>query len=285
MEPVDPDLSNPDTSERSWRDELPGSPIDDAQRLGGPSASAEADGPGGSGPEDDDLGPGPESPGLTLTPIEARMLGVLAEKALATPQNYPLSVNALATGCNQSTNRDPITHYAEAEIADELPRLKERKLLRFVHPTSGRGVTKYRHVLNEYLGVGDAETALLSVLLVRGPQTVAELRSRTERLHRFDSTAEIEQCLGSMTDAAGNRLTERLEREPGHREPRWIQTVCPEQGELRVGSGAPAPESSGAATIADPVTSRPGLQAEVDALRRDLDQLRAEFDAFRAEFG
>lgn len=228
-----------------------------------------------------------ETAGLHLSPIEARLLGVLIEKALATPQNYPLSVNALATGSNQTTNRDPLTHYTEGEIADELAPMKERRLLRFVHPTSGRGVTKYRHVLDEHLDIDEGDAALLSVLLVRGPQTVAELRARTERLHRYDDTAAIEARLAAMTSGAGQRLTQRLERDPGAREPRWVQLLCPEQGLERSGGAAasatPDPTTSSATS---PVATPPaGHDREIAALRAELTALRAEFEAFRAEFG
>jgi len=223
------------------------------------------------------------------------MLGVLAEKALATPQNYPLSINALATACNQSTNRDPITHYSEAEIADELAGLKERRLLRFVHPTSGRGVTKYRHVLDEHLGVGAPEIALLSVLLVRGPQTLAELRARTERLHTFADTAEVEETLRTMRGELDQPLAQRLEREPGAREPRWVQLLCPQQGLERAAmpvSANPVPANPVPANpvpAAPPPTAvapqTPGLERDLADLRRELERLRQEFDAFRAEFG
>jgi len=250
-----------------------GSPIDESQRLG----------PHNSAPDPDHENH--EGAPLVLTPFDARLLGAMAEKALATPQNYPLSINALATACNQTTNRDPITHYSEAAISDELPRLKERKLLRFVHPTTGRGVTKYRQVLNEYLGIDNAEIALLSVLLVRGPQTVAELRARTERLHGFASTTEIEDCLREMSSADGAKLALRLEREPGHREPRWIQTLCPEQGEQRAGTEPAASSATYTASRPEPAPYRPGLEDEVARLSAELSQLRVQFDAFRAEFG
>ena len=264
----DDEMDNPEPG-------TPGSPIDEGQRL--VSQAAMADAASAHEPGDDAV-----SAQLRLSPMDVRMLGSLAEKAFATPQNYPLSINSLATACNQTTNRDPLTHYSEGEIADQLSSLKERGLLRFVHPTSGRGVTKYRHVLDEHLGLGDAEIALLSVLFVRGPQTLAELRSRTERLHRFDSTGEIEECLTSMRSSTGQTLTERLEREPGHREPRWIQLLCPEQGEARAGATASANPTG---SSHEPPSPLPGLHDEIKRLRNDLTALREEFEAFRAEFG
>lgn len=267
---------------------LPGSPIDESQAR---YAREHVDAEHGDDDSDEEIstaGSLEAADILRLSPIEARLLGALAEKALATPQNYPLSINSLATACNQTTNRDPLTHYTEDEIADELSRLKDRRLLRFVHPTSGRGVTKYRHVLDEYLVVHEADIALLSVLLVRGPQTVSELRARTERLHRFDSTTDIEEQLRSMQSDNGSPLAIRLEREPGHREPRWIQTLCPEQGELRAGTGTASDSPSAGHAAPAPQAARPstpGLRDEVDQLKRELQQLRADFEAFRAEFG
>lgn len=209
-----------------------------------------------------------------LAPLEARMIGAMIEKALATPQNYPLSVNALMTACNQTTNRDPLTHYSEGEILDILPHLKERGLLRFVHPTSGRGVTKYRQVIHEVLGLEDSDIALLSVLLVRGPQTSGELRSRTERLYSFDSASEVEQRLSEMTTPDGEPLTQRLGREAGHREARWIQLLSPDQGLDRATGPPSAPRPSATSD----------QTSELEALRSDLVALRAEFETFRAQF-
>lgn len=214
--------------------------------------------------------------GLQLSPFEARVLGSLMEKALTTPQNYPLSINALVTACNQTTNRDPVAAYGETEVAGLLPTLKERRLMRFVHPTSGRGVTKYRHVLHETLSLDDDELALLSVLLVRGPQTSGELRTRTDRMAEFTSGSEIEDRLASMCDPDGNRLALRLEREPGHREPRWVQTLCVEQGTDRAGQPATNPRVA---------ATSPAVIEEVAALRAELSALRQEFEQFRSEFG
>ncbi|MFT7645645.1 MAG: hypothetical protein ACI8Y4_000376 [Candidatus Poriferisodalaceae bacterium] len=218
----------------------------------------------------------PATSHLTLDAFEARVLGALIEKALTTPQNYPLSINALITACNQTTNRDPLTTHTESDVAELLPLLKERRLMRFVHPTSGRGVTKYKHVLDENLGLDHDELGLMSVLLVRGPQTVGELRTRTERMSTYTDVGEIEDCLNALTDLDGNRLVSRLEREPGHREPRWIQLLCAEQGIDRAGQPAVSPRAA---------AMSPGLADDVAALRSELDALREEFNAFKAEFG
>lgn len=222
-----------------------------------------------AGPEaDDEL--------LRWSSDEARVLGALMEKGLATPQNYPLSLNALTLACNQATNRDPVTALGESRVQDVLTVCKTRGLARFVHPRSGRGVTKYRHVVDEALAVGEPVLALLSVLLLRGPQTVGELRSRTERLHPFDDSADIELALTTLTDGQGSPLVRQLERESGHREARWIQLLSPEQGEDRAGQMTAPPIAS--------VAPQPAATDDVDQLRRELAELRAEFEAFRAEF-
>lgn len=252
------------------------------------------------------------------TPQRARLLGALIEKGLATPQNYPLSINALVGACNQTTNRDPITDLSESEVEALLDQGKIDGLVRFVHPRSGRGVTKYRHVVDEVLRLEPTELALLGVLLLRGPQTVSELRSRTERLAGFGGNDEVEETLAALARREPQALVVRLEREPGHRERRWVQLICPAQGEDRSGvaaSPAPAPQTAPPnvlATAAEPrrmpdpfavgesatdedapvvdaaSTTEAGevaeLRAEVVRLRSELDEFRAAFEAFRRQF-
>jgi len=154
-----------------------------------------------------------------LNSIEARVLGSLIEKSLATPQNYPLSLSSLVAACNQRTSREPVTAFSEAEVDQMLVTAKDRKLLRFVHPRSGHGVTKYRHVFDELLGIDVSRTALLGVLLLRGPQTARELRDRTDRLHPFETTDLVEATLADLA-TAGHVI--RLDRQPGQRDERWI---------------------------------------------------------------
>ncbi len=166
---------------------------------------------------------GPESGDGILSFIEARVIGALIEKSLATPQNYPLSLNALVNACNQSSSRDPITNLAERDVMAMLTQGKERRLLRFVHPRSGHGVTKYRHVLDEFLDLDEASVALIGVLLLRGPQTSRELRDRTERLHPFPDTDAVE---ATLADLAERGLTLRLARQSGQRDERWAHLLC-----------------------------------------------------------
>ena len=160
-----------------------------------------------------------ESP---LTEVEARVVACLVEKERTVPDTYPLSLNALVLACNQSSNRDPVMSVTEGEVLSAIDSLKARKFARVVHPVSGRGVTKYRHVLDEGLGLDAGELAVLAVLALRGPQTAAELRARTERLHDFADQAEVDTALDRLATLA---LAQRLDRRPGEREARWIPTL------------------------------------------------------------
>ncbi|MCP3989347.1 MAG: DUF480 domain-containing protein [Actinomycetia bacterium] len=157
-----------------------------------------------------------------LSFVESRVIGALIEKGLSTPQNYPLSLNALVAACNQATSRDPVTDLSERDVLDILTEGKERKLVRFVHPRSGRGVTKYRHVLDEYLGLEEPDVALLAVLMLRGLQTARELRDRTERMHDFGHVEAVEEALGTL--ATAGHVT-RLERQLGQRDERWMHLL------------------------------------------------------------
>jgi uncharacterized protein YceH (UPF0502 family) len=153
--------------------------------------------------------------------VELRVLGCLIEKQRTTPDQYPLSLNALRLACNQSTNREPVVAYDEPTIREGLDQLSRRGWVRLA---SGRGsrAVKYRHLFDEALSLDDADMALLAVLMLRGPQTVAELRTRTERLHHFESTPAVEEALRSL---AARELTAELGRRPGEREARWTHLL------------------------------------------------------------
>jgi uncharacterized protein YceH (UPF0502 family) len=149
--------------------------------------------------------------------VELRVLGCLIEKQRTTPDVYPLSLNALRLACNQSTNREPVVDYDEPAIRDALQRLSAKGWVRLASGPSSRAV-KYRHLFDEALGLSGPEILLLTVLMLRGAQTVGELKSRTERLHRFDSLAEVDEALHAL---AVRELAMRLERRPGQKEERW----------------------------------------------------------------
>ncbi len=160
-----------------------------------------------------------------LTPEEVRVLGCLIEKEATVPETYPLTVNSLRNACNQSTSRDPVVTYADFEIETALSSLRGRGLTRTVHSTSNRA-TKYRHIVPEALTLNAAETAVLSVLMLRGPQTVGELKGRTERQHRFDSTDDVGDVLSTLA-GRGQPLTLQLDRQPGQKDTRWVHLLAP----------------------------------------------------------
>lgn len=160
-----------------------------------------------------------------LTVIEGRVLGCLMEKERTVPDQYPLTMNALVSACNQSSSREPIMALDDFEVDASITSMKTQGLVRIVHPSHGRSVTRFRQVAVEKYELDDGPAAIIAVLLVRGPQTVAELRSRTERLHTFDSAAEVEECLRQLVDSALVRL---LDRQVGQKEQRWQQLLAEE---------------------------------------------------------
>ena len=203
---------------------------------------------------------------MELTPVEARVIGCLVEKQRTVPDTYPLSLNALLTACNQTSNRDPIVRYDEATVVATIDALKAKGLARIVHPSSGSRATKYRHVLDEALGFEDGPLSVLAVLLLRGAQTAAELRTRAERMHPFADMEELESAL-TVLDSHDEPLVERLERRPGEREARWIQLLTPSRRD----------ESSSTTQIATRTVeseTRPDLEARVAKLEEEVALLR-----------
>ena len=163
---------------------------------------------------------------LVLEPAEQRILGSLLEKQATVPGSYPLTANALRSACNQSSNRDPVVDLDQQTVERTARGLKERGLLRIVWSDTGRRTLKYHQTLDERLGLDPAERALLTVLLLRGPQTPGELRTRTERLHPFADRGEVEVCLRRMADA-DRSLVHELERRPGQQDRRWVHLLGP----------------------------------------------------------
>lgn len=207
---------------------------------------------------------------VELTVPEARVLGALMEKQVTTPDAYPLTLNALVTACNQTTNRDPVTRYDADLVETTVLVLKGKGLARVVHPGAGERATKYRQVADEVLGLDAAERALVCVLLLRGAQTAAELKARTERLHPFAGTAEVERVLQALA-ARPEPLVMQLERLPGQKEPRWVQLLEPGAAERAV---AVAGELPGATVrTAARVEALAALEARVAALEARLDAL------------
>ena len=214
---------------------------------------------------------------LTLTLEETRILGCLIEKERTTPDQYPLSLNSLTTACNQSTNRDPVTYYEEKTVALALDDLRAKKLVTQVWG-SGSRVQKYRHNLPDFFVLTPREIAVICVLLLRGPQTLGELRIRTERMHAFESIAEVEECLQGLGQGT-DPLVRVIPPRPGQKEKRFVQLLA---GEPPAEVLAPAEEPRSAPA---PTPSRlESLEAEVAALKNELAALRAEFAGFRKQF-
>lgn len=241
---------------------------------------------------------------MRLSLEQGRVIGCLIEKQLTTPQQYPLSLNAVVAACNQTSNRDPVVRYDDGTVQRALSSLKDLGLVRFIYPSRGGSATRYRQVLDEYLGIDQEALGIMAVLLLRGPQTAAELRARTERMARLGgiaANAELERMAGRPEP-----VVRRLARRPGQKEERWIQLLTPqaptdsrggESGEeyavaapeLRTrtvdGQGPaaedepPEPTKSELRALVDEVTV---LRAEVAALRAVVEQLQADETSRRA---
>ena len=211
---------------------------------------------------------------MELSPECARVLGALIEKGLATPQQYPLTVNALQAACNQTSNREPVVSYDETTVLIALDELKDRKLVRFVLPSHGRSVVRYRQVLDEKLALDDRQCAVLAVLLLRGPQTIGELRIRTERMATFDSLEEIDHEL-DLLHSREEPLAHNIGRRPGQKEERWATTLVPAPGPGAGPDPDPHPDQPRSTTSSDELRAElEELRAEVADLRRDIQELR-----------
>jgi len=163
---------------------------------------------------------------IELDAVEQRVIGTLLEKERTVPDSYPMTLNGLRTACNQTSGRDPILSLTEAEVQVALDRLRPRGLTRVLHPSHGARQPKVRQVVDEVLTLSNGERAVLTLLLLRGPQTPGELRSRAERLHAFGSLAEIDGTLGGLANR-DEPLVRELERRPGQKEQRWIHRLGP----------------------------------------------------------
>lgn len=211
-----------------------------------------------------------------LTSLEARVIGCLLEKQVTTPEQYPLSINAVATACNQKTNREPVMTLSEAEVQDQLDNLVKRHFLRTVSGFGNR-VTKYEQRLcnSEFgdLKLSSAEVALVTTLLLRGAQTPGELRGRAQRMHEFADMAEVESTLERLANREDGPFVVRLPREPGKRESRYMHLFS---GEVDVQSAAIQSDSP----LADD-----DLRARVEALEGEVAELKQRLDSLLAHLG
>lgn len=205
-----------------------------------------------------------------LDAVEARVLGALMEKEATTPEYYPLSLNALHNACNQKSNREPVTNYDEDTIGDAVNRLREKK---FALTITGSGrVNKYAQRISETLNLGRRELAVLCTLLLRGPQTIAEIRDRSERMFSFADASETETVLEKLGDWAGGALVRKLPRQSGQKEARYAHLL----------SGEPSMQAA-----AEPATSQPSrvaqMEEELKQLRAALNDLEKRFNELEAQ--
>ena len=211
---------------------------------------------------------------ILLNDIEVRVLGSLLEKSMTTPEYYPLSLNALTNACNQKSNREPVVAYDETTVVRALDSLREKQLV--VLNASSR-VPKYAEVFVAIRKLVKREASLLMVLLLRGPQTMGELRSRTERIYRFEDLSEVAETLNELSESG---YITKLPRMVGRKEPRYAHLFA---GDVEIEADAPAPEP--AAIIVRAENERIALlEEEVRRLRHEFDKLQSTFEAFRKEF-
>ena len=208
---------------------------------------------------------------MELTPEEVRVLGCLLEKEATTPDQYPLTTNALLSACNQKSNRDPVVAYDDRTIDGTVLALRERGLARTIKGT-GRA-WKHKHVLDEAWGLGAGELAVMTVLMLRGPQTPGELRTRTERIHPFDSLDEVDAVLDRLAGGEEPWVVQ-LERRPGQKEARWAHLLTGEPDEPAAVPSAAVPA---AAVPASPAAPPPA--GEVAELRAEVADLRSRIEA------
>ncbi|HNT40537.1 MAG TPA: YceH family protein [Rubrivivax sp.] len=216
-----------------------------------------------------------------LTPLEARVLAVLVEKQATVPDTYPLSLNALVAGCNQKTARDPVMETREAEVAAAIDELKALSL---VVEVSGARVLRYEHNMGRVLALPSAAVALLAVLMLRGPQTAAELRQNCERLHRFADVSSVEGFLEELAGKAPPRVV-RLARAPGTREPRWAQLLCGPVDDAAVPLAAGRTDAARGADASAAAAELAALKAELARQGEDLQRLQGVVRRLARELG
>jgi len=234
-------------------------------------------------------------PALELDALEARILGVLIEKETTTPEQYPLSLNALVAGCNQKSNRDPVLELSDSEVTAGIERLRRKSLVGAAH-ASGARVERYKHAAGAIWQLGPGELAVMAELMLRGAQMPGELRSRADRMSKFET---LEALSATLEDLRAKGFVRRLEPLPGARAPQWEQIVAQRGGApaplapttrtpLAEGafplprgsasSSTPAPAPSPAPNPARPAGAAPGLEARVAALEAEVAELRSLYE-------
>ncbi len=219
---------------------------------------------------------------MVLSAPEVRVLGCLIEKQLATPDLYPLTLNSLVHACNQTSNRNPVVSYDEPTVLDALQALRDKQLVRIVYSRSNRAA-KYRQVLEEEAGLSPRELAVLALLLLRGPQTLGEVRARSERLAEFSDLGDVEQTLEGLARRPDAPLVVQLDRVPGQKESRYSHLLAGEPAPLPGPAPQPVPED-GPAGLGPAVDRLAGLEEELAALKGELAELRSEVADLRRQW-
>lgn len=210
-----------------------------------------------------------------LTEIETRVVGALVEKQLTTPEYYPLTLNALVAACNQKTNREPVVSYSDETVQKALDDLRERNLVYVFYGSTSR-VPKYKHMLPQVYELEASETAVICVLMLRGAQTLGELRERTGRLYEFSGIGEVNETLDRL-EKRDEPLVVRLERQAGQKEARFAQLLSGEPG-----AAVYAPKVSSTGSAGNERIEK--LEQEIENLRGEFDEFRRMFDEFKKQF-
>lgn len=218
---------------------------------------------------------------MELTATEIRTLGSLIEKSITTPDYYPLTLNALTAACNQKSNRDPVVGFDEKTVVKALDNLRDRKLV-WMLTAAGNRVPKYEHRAAEGLSLTAPELAVLCTLMLRGPQTVGEIKSRTQRLHDFQELEAVEAVLAQLLNRDGPTGVAKLPRQPGRKEPRYMHRLA---GEPEVASTPDTVHAEPARLDVEQDNERiTALERDAAALREQLVRLRQDFESFREQF-
>ena len=217
---------------------------------------------------------------MELTPIEVRVLGALIEKQITTPEYYPLTLNSLTAACNQKNNRNPVTSFSESDVDDALFSLRDKNLAYVFHGSTSR-VPKYKHVVPEVMHLSIQEIAAMCVLMLSGPQTVGEIRTRGARFYDFSGLEEVEEILRGLAAREDEPLVMKLPRLPGQKDARFVHLL----------SGTPDVEALSEPTPAERMTRRTGdaervaaLEQQVQSLTEQVSKLTEQFEAFKKQF-
>jgi uncharacterized protein YceH (UPF0502 family) len=213
-----------------------------------------------------------------LNDIDVRVLGALNEKEITTPDHYPLSLNALVNACNQTSSREPVVSYDDPTVSAAIDRLRRQSLVRGIQRSDSR-VTKFQHLLRDALGLSTRELAVLDVLMLRGPQTLGEIRTRGSRMAELESLSDVETIIDMLTDRASGALVAKLPRQPGQKDIRFAHLLS---GEPVLALDSPAEERPASNPAPDDRIAT--LSEEVSELRKEVADLRVQLESFRKQF-